>query len=133
MAQDWSLGVSPPTDDARGRAGATRAAGRGGGVARSDPRPPSRGLAAPAPPAAQTRPGKDFVLAGLSRRLGWLISSDQAASDGKARPRPDTVGAGHRNPAVLSGSRCGLWIAGRWSPFARINRGQAPAGTRLRA
>ncbi len=126
--------MSPPTDNTRGRAGATRVAGYGDGVARSGAWPLSaRGRTVAAPPAAVVRPLNHFVLAGLPRRFGRLISSDQAAPDGKARPRPDKLEAGRRNPAVLSGSRCGLWIAGRWPPFARINRGQAPAGTRLRA
>jgi hypothetical protein len=43
MAQYWSRRRSPPTFDARGRAGATRAAGHGGGVARSGAWPLSGG------------------------------------------------------------------------------------------
>ena len=124
MAQDWSRRTSPPTDDARGRAGATRAAGHGDGVARSGARPLLAG------PHRSRTAGRLCAVAKLLRPRGSspqvrttdLKRSGRARWEGEAAPRH----VRGRPPKSRCAQRVSLWAVDRW-PLATIYTNQSGA------
>jgi hypothetical protein len=133
--------IGAADEPARWRHAAARGGPRGRSLDWTGRRPgraaPSRGV----PLRDRTEGRQPAVQEGATDRPLSLLArmpdlSDRAAhrrgAQGGARVL-EACGAPADIRLVFSRCRCGMWIAGRWPTFARIIRGQAAAGIRLRA